>query len=87
MVDFFRQATSGINLTTKNIAKMDSLDSQFHFYCLQLLIPALSELFQHAGFMKVGHLLIEGPIQNHCRYIFTSLVEMAVGTGPVYVGR
>ncbi len=87
MVDFFRQATSGINLTAKNIANMDSLDSQFHFYCLQLLIPSLGILFKHVGIYKVGHLLIDGPIQNHCRYIFTNLVEMAMSTGPVYVGR
>ena len=87
IVDFFREATSAVNLTAKNIAKMDSLDSQFHFYCLQVLIPSLTSLFRHVGLLKVGKLLIDGPVQNHCRYIFTNLVEMAMGTGPVYVGR
>lgn len=87
IVDFFRQATSGINLTAKNIARMDTLDSQFHFYCLQVLIPSLTALFKHVGMLRVGHLLIDGPVQNHCRYIFSNLVEMAMGTGPVYVGR
>ena len=87
MVDFFRQATSSINLTVKNLAQLDSLDSQFHFHCLQLLIPSLASLFKHVGSHQVGHLLIDGPVLNHCRYIFTNLVELAMGTGPVYVGR
>lgn len=87
IVDFFRQATSGINLTAKNIAKLDALDSQFHFYCLQLLIPSLTVLFKHTGLSKVGDMLINGHVEDHCRLIFQNLVEMAVGTGPVYVGR
>ena len=87
MVDFFRQATSSINLTSKNIAQLNKLDSQFHFYCLHLLIPSLTALFKHVGHLGVGHLLVDGQIQSHCRYIFTNLVEMAMGTGPVYVGR
>lgn len=32
-------------------------------------------------------MLVEGSIKDQCRYIFQNLVEMAVGTGPVYVGR
>ena len=87
MVDFFRQATTGIGLTVKNIAKMNPLDSQFHFYCLHLLIPSLTALFKHVGYLKVGHLLINGPIQEHCHYILTHLIKMATNTGPVYVGR
>lgn len=87
MVDFFRQATTGINLTSKNISKLDPLDSQFHFYCLHLLIPSLTSLFKQVGYNEVGNVLVQGPIQNHCHYIFINLVEMAVGTGPVYVGR
>lgn len=87
IVDFFREATTGINLTAKNLHRMDTLDSQFHFYCLQVLIPSLTCLFRQVGLRKVGHLLIDGPVQNHCRYIFSNLVDMAMGTGPVYVGR
>ncbi len=87
VVDFFRQAVSGMHLTTKNLTRPDKLDSQFHFYCLHLLIPALGSLFGHIGRHGNGGLLITGPVQTHCRYIFQNLVEMAVGTGPVYVGR
>ena len=87
MADFFRLATSGIGLTVKNIAKMSALDSQFHFYCLHILIPSLTALFKHVGYLKVGHLLISGPIKEHCDYILTNLIEMATSTGPVYVGR
>ena len=87
MVDFFRQAVSGIHLTTKNLSKLDKLDAQFHFYCLHLLTPTLGALFDHLGLHGSGRLLIAGPVQTHCRYIFQNLVEMAVSSGPVYVGR
>ena len=87
MANFFRQATSSIVLTTKNINKLDKCDAQFTFYCLQLLIPSLTTLFQHVGLHKVGDLLIDGSIRGQCRYIFQNLVDLAVGTGPVYVGR
>ncbi len=76
-----------MHLTTKNLARPDKIDAQFHFYCLHLLIPALGSLFGHIGHHGNGGLLITGPVQTHCRYIFQNLVEMAVSTGPVYVGR
>ena len=88
MVDFFLQATFSVKLTADNIAQMDALDSQFHFYCLQLLMPALAVLFKHVGIFRVGKILISsGAIQTHCKDIFKHLVAMATGTGPVYVGR
>ena len=87
MANFFRHATSGIILTTKSINKLDKCDAQFTFYCVQLLVPSLTSLFQHVGLHRVGDLLLEGSIKAQCRYIFQNLVEMAVGTGPVYVGR
>lgn len=87
IANFFRQATSGIVLTTKNINKLDKCDVQFTFYCLQLLIPSLTSLFRHIGLHHVGDLLIGGSIKGQCRYIFQNLVELAMGTSPIYVGR
>ena len=87
MVDFFRQASSGMQLTAKNINKLDKLDARFHFYCVNLLIPSLTCLFKHVGANNTGQCLIDGPIQAHCRYIFQNLVEMAAGNEPVFVGR
>lgn len=87
MTNFFLQATTGITLTAKSINKLDKCDAQFTFYCLQLLIPSLTALFRHVGLHRVGEMLIHGPIKAQCRYIFQNLVDMAMGTGPVYVGR
>ena len=87
MANFFRQATSGITLASKSINKLDKCDAQFTFYCLQLLVPSLTALFRHVGLHKVGERLIHGSIKGQCRYIFQNLVDMAMGTGPVYVGR
>ncbi len=88
LVDFFRQTSSAISLTSKNICKMTSVDSQFHFYCLNILIPSITILFKQVGQHEVGHVLLQGSvIQNHCHYIFINLVEIAVGSSPVYVGR
>lgn len=87
MANFFRQATSSVMLTSKSINNLDKCDAQFTFYCMQLLVPSLTSLFQHVGLHKVGDLLLEGSIKVQCRYIFQNLVEMAMGTGPVYVGR
>lgn len=86
-ISFFRKAVSAIHLTAKNIANLNKLDAQLHFYCLHLLIPALNELFAHLGRHGNGGLLIKGGVQTHCRYIFQNLVEMAMSSGPVYVGR
>ena len=87
MANFFRQATSGIILTTRSIKNLDKCDAQFTFYCLQLLIPSLTSLFRHVGLHRVGHLVIRASIEYQCRCIFQNLVEMAMGSGPVYVGR
>ena len=87
MTTFFREATTSIALTAKSINKLDKCDAQFTFYCLQLLVPSLTALFRHVGLHKVGSRLIHGSIKTQCRYIFQNLVEMAMGTGPVYVGR
>ena len=87
MTNFFRQATTGITLTAKSINKLDKCDAQFTFYCLQLLVPSLTALFKHVGLHRVGEMLIHGSIKEQCRLIFQNLVEMAMGTGPVYVGR
>ena len=87
MTNFFRQATTGITLATESVNKLDKCDAQFTFYCLQLLVPSLTALFRHVGLHRVGEMLIHGSIKGQCRYIFQNLVDMAMGTGPVYVGR
>ena len=58
IVDFFRQATSGIHLTTKGISRQTEADVQFHFYCLHFLIPSLTALFRHLGVNKAGRYII-----------------------------
>ena len=58
VLEFFRQASSGIHLTAKNIAKPDHVDTQFQFYCLNLLIPTLTALFSHVGLHSAGKSII-----------------------------
>ena len=87
IVTFFQQAQKVISETQAEMNKQKELkDSDLQCYCLNLLIPALTALFSHVGYQGASRLLVQGEVLQACRQIFQSLVEMATGATPVFVG-
>ena len=89
IVAFFKQALGTITNAKAEMSQQKELkNSHLQSYGLSLLIPTLTALFNHVGYhdSDVGRLLMQGQVLNYCRVIFQSLVEMATGVTPVFVG-
>ena len=87
IIVFFQQALDTINAMNLEMNKQQKLkNSPLQCYCLTLLIPALTVVFQHTGYEGVSRLLMQGPVLKSCRDIFQTLVEMTTGATPVFVG-
>ena len=87
VVVFFKQALETIKSAKLDMTQQRELkNSHLQSYCLSLLIPTLTVLFNHVGFRDVSRLLMQGPVLNHCRDIFQCLILMATGVTPVFVG-
>ena len=72
IVDFFRQAMSGIHLTTKGISRQTEADVRFHF-----LIPSLTALFRHLGVNNAGRYIVSGWQGHTCSSVIYA-VDLAL---------
>ena len=88
IITFFQQSLETIQSAKQEMAQQREIKTNSHLqsYGLSLLIPTLTVLFNHVGYHDVSRLLIQGTVLNHCRAIFQSLIEMATGITPVFVG-
>ena len=87
IVTFFQQAVETIRSTRNEMSRQRELkNTHLVSYGLSLLIPSLTTLFNHIGFHDTSRLLIQRTVLTCCRITFQSLIEMATGVTPVYVG-
>lgn len=87
VVTFFKQTLETIKCAQSEMTQQKELKNSYLLsYSLSLLIPTLTVLFNHVGYRDVSRLLMQGIVLNYCRVIFQTLVEMATGVTPVFVG-
>ena len=89
IITFFEQALDTIsNVKSEMALQKQPTNSHLQSYGLTLLIPSLTALFNQVGVCENdgGCLLMKGTVLNHCNLIFQTLVEMATGAAPIFVG-
>ena len=89
IITFFEQALATIiNVKSEMTLQKELRHSHLQSYGLTLLIPSLTALFNQVGICENdgGCLLMKGTVLNHCDLIFRTLIEMATGATPVFVG-
>ena len=87
VLTFFKQALETVDSAKREMSQQKEMrNSHVQSYTLSLLVPTLTVLFSHVGFRGVSRLLLVGPVLVHCRVLFQSLLEMATGVTPIFVG-